>query len=275
MLQNRINPLNKENLTSIFSHLPEGEVQRLRIPTKEELGWDLPLRLCRIGDVQEKIQLFYFFDAQNFFDPSEASHGMSWLVRESLRKLHQSAILVGFESPAGDERLYAYSPFMPEEGSFPLPAAGKEVYGLKLLEILVKQILPPVEETLRTIYTNRPLERTLAGSSLGGVMTLTAGALYPSLFTHLLAMSTAGHYFTSNLLRDSANYQTSQRLYFDVGHHELDSEREYLEFNRMFLSHLDKIAPEQLWYYEDAEGRHNEDHWAKRLPQALQFLWRI
>lgn len=128
----------------------------------------------------EKFPVLYMFDGQNLFNPEDSYTGVTWEVKEALEKLikkgqAQPMIVVGIDH-AGARRLQEYGPFKMEYDDQIIHGQGE-----KFSEFFVKELIPKLE----TLY---PIEaasekRFLAGSSMGGLMTVYTSLRYPIVFT--------------------------------------------------------------------------------------------
>lgn len=170
-----------------------------------------------------------------------------------LEELNIKATIVGITSLEQMERVREY-----------LPGEKGELTG----DFLVNTIIPYVEKE------SKATQRIIAGSSMGGVMSLYVGGTYPNLFKGVLAMSTAA--FDPEALGHIASLfrkENDQKVYLDVGTKETDrpsQNRIYVLANRMLKGFLKDNT--NLFYLEEKGGVHDEISWHRRLPQALTFL---
>jgi len=124
----------------------------------------------------------YFLDG--YWDATRMASVYANLMRD---KAAPELIMVGLSYPDGTDysrarvRDYTYVEAPPGSGS------GK---GDQFLEFLKTEVAPLIESTYRGDKTNR----TLAGSSLGGLFTLGAALKDPDFFTGYIALSPAVHF---------------------------------------------------------------------------------
>src|SRR5437879_3681147 len=115
----------------------------------------------------------YMQDGQNLFDPATSFEG-DWGIRATLADLAQTgleAIVVGIPHQ-GKRRPFEYSPFVdPVNGG-----GGGEQY----LAFVVETVKPLVDRGFRTLR-NRG-QTVIAGSSLGGLISLYAFFRHPDVF---------------------------------------------------------------------------------------------
>lgn len=113
----------------------------------------------------------------------------------------------------------------------------------------------------------------LGGSSLGGLATLAVAQQYPGRFGRLLVMSPSVWWDDRVILRRLRRHPLvpATRVWLDVGHQE---GRETLANVRRLRRLLrDQLDAGQLGGVEDPEGDHSEDAWARRLPEAIGWLF--
>jgi hypothetical protein len=118
-----------------------------------------------------------------------------------------------------------------------------------------------------------PAHTAIAGSSMGGLISLYAWLRWPDVFGLAAVMSPALWYGRSRLFEfvEAARVPRG-RLYLDVG---TDEGASTLNDSRALWALLkEKRVPNdsQLTYLEDRGGRHDEAAWARRFSGALAFL---
>lgn len=217
----------------------------------KDLNREVEVRIRR-PEKDSKIYL-YFFDAQNIFDERSSAYNKSWHVDEVLDELGVSLHVVAISSLQGMERVREY-----------LPGYGGE----KTASFLVHEVLPLVEE-------GEVSHRIIAGSSMGGIMSLYMGAIYPTLFKGVLAMSTAAFYEPETMGEIVSLYKkdNEQKIYLDVGtkeSSEISEAKAYVLTNRFLKGALKHHC--DLLYVEEQGAVHDETSWHRRLPNALRFL---
>ena len=234
--------------------------------------------------------VIYMHDGQNLFDLSLAKHGAIWDVHTTIEhlmktKLFEGAIVVGVDCAPGLERLDEYSPWVTERmedmkasGHFQREVGGE---GEAFAEFLVHQLKPYVD----SMYRTKPdrANTLIAGSSMGGLMSLYFGAAYPNVFSKVCAMSTAA-WFADRALFDhmkKLDVNMPTKWYLDVGTKETSSD-EIENFNQIYIDgtlalerHLLElgVSRDQVKVVVEEGGTHYETAWARRLPSALEWLF--
>jgi predicted alpha/beta superfamily hydrolase len=227
---------------------------------------------------KRRYPVIYMHDGQNLFD-QQSSYAGEWQVDETMQALSQEgveAIIVGIPN-SGAERLDEYSPFHD-----PKAGGGK---GDRYLTFLTETVKPLIDRSFRTL-PNRA-QTGIIGSSMGGLISLYGFLRFTDYFGFVGAMSPA-LWFAGGAIFNYVHKvgRVPGRVYLDVGTHEVigsRSERLMMQaFARRYSSNVHRMyslliakgyRPEQdICYVEEPGAEHNEAAWARRLPQALQFL---
>ncbi len=215
--------------------------------------------------------VIYFHDGQNMFD-SHTSYVGEWRADETLQKLARDGIeviAVGIPN-AGEDRLDEYSPWRGRSGFGRRQVGGK---GAKYLEWVVDEVKPMVDRSFPT-RTDRDGTGTV-GSSLGGLISLYALSKYPDVFGFAGAMSPSLRWHDYKIVDLFQEWSGPRpRLHLDMGGREFRGL--YADARRMRDALLASgwVGGRDLQYVEDRYGRHHEESWARRLPDALRFLLR-
>jgi predicted alpha/beta superfamily hydrolase len=211
--------------------------------------------------------VIYMHDGQNLFDEFNA-FGNEWGIDETLDARHGNVIVVGIDN--GEEyrmaeyRLYDH----PEHG----PAEGAQY--LKDITEIVK---PFVDNLLRTL----PQRETtgIAGSSMGGLITLYAGLYFPQIFGIVGIFSPALWLDAPKIFaevqevsaRNAAgnNNQSAQCWYFYAGAQE--TETLVAEVATM-VKILRQYAHLDVTYQINAGGVHDEVLWKNYFPDFYKWM---
>ncbi|WJV31614.1 alpha/beta hydrolase-fold protein [Rossellomorea sp. AcN35-11] len=125
-------------------------------------------------------------------------------------------------------------------------------------------------------YRTNPEKTSMAGSSMGGLITTYAACTYPHVFKRVASLSSA-YWFNQiqieNLIEESELSQV-ERFYLDIGtkeNTENPDDLTYIESSRKVFRLLkDKV---QDCRFESVEGaKHNEFSWRERFPMILNYL---
>ena len=158
-----------------FLYTPKGKNRTLHIHLPQSYG-----------TTDQRYPVMYFFDGHNLYRDQDATYGKSWGLESFLDHWGKDMIVVGMEcSHEGSQRLDEYSPY-----TFPMGHWGM-VHGMgrQTMDWIVNEIKPMIDREYRT-YSFR--EATgIAGSSMGGLMSLYAAAAYNQVFSKAACLSSA------------------------------------------------------------------------------------
>jgi predicted alpha/beta superfamily hydrolase len=113
----------------------------------------------------------------------------------------------------------------------------------------------------------------LGGSSLGGLVTLAIGILYPHAFSRLMVMSPSIWWddFAIFRLVDSIEQKPSLKIWLDTG--TAEPGWEHARELRSRLMEKSWRLHRDLQYIEAEGADHSEAAWARRVEPALRFLF--
>ena len=236
-----------------------------------ELGNRRPLIVStpasyRSGD--RRYPVLYMQDGQNLFDPRTSFAGdwglsasLGWASRRGIEP-----IVVGLYN-TGPTRFNEYSPFVE-------PGAGGGA-GDRYLEFVTRTVKPLVDGRFRTLPD--PRSTGIAGSSLGGLISLYAFFRIPSVFGFVGALSPSLWFGNEAIFDVVARFPRPRpegRIYLDIGLRE--GQRHVLLARKMCDLLIERgFEPRRtLRYVEDRDGAHREADWGRRFRKALPFLLR-
>lgn len=217
--------------------------------------------------------VLYMHDGQNLFDAATSFAG-EWRADEAMNALSAEgieAIIVGVAN-IGEGRMKEYLPF-----KHPYFGEGK---GNAYLKFIVETVKSDVDHHFRTLPDRA--HTGIAGSSMGGLISLYGFFCYPSVFGLAGVISPALWPAKPSIFAfvEAAAFSPG-RIYFDIGTEEFSGYRQIrqgmnpiADHQRMqsILAQKGYMTGETLLYIEDKGGKHNEADWARRLPNALRFL---
>jgi predicted alpha/beta superfamily hydrolase len=208
--------------------------------------------------------VLYLHDGQNLFDPATA-HAGDWGMVDRLNALARDGIhLIAVGIPnRGRRRRYDYSPFRDI-----IHGGGG---GDRYLADLVDRVRPLIDRTFRT--RTGPADTLIAGSSLGGLISLYGLARYPEVFGAAGLLSPA-LWFAGRAIFDWLDRHPPPplaRIHLDVG---LEEGPETIADVRALRDRLEMAgySEDRLSYREDPGAGHDEAAWGRRLQAALPFL---
>jgi len=253
-----------------------GNSRLLRVLVPE--GYDAPENQHRDYPV------LFLNDGQNLFDSATAVFNpMEWRVDETVAQLTAlrrlpPVIVVGIDNAGRRQRAHEYLPYPDRYLSPPEP----DPQGARYPAFLVDEVLP----FIRTHYRVRPGPASLAlgGSSYGALIALYTVLARPGTFGQLLLESPSLYVDSTHILRDAEHAtRWPERIYLGVGTNEAgrpacdpravtDPEpvSDVLTLATLIRS---RRNPPALHVVVEPCAVHNEAAWARRLPDALDFLY--
>ena len=216
------------------------------------------------GEGERRYPVVYMHDGQNLFDPA-TSYAGDWDLLATLRELAVEgleAVVVGVAN-TGRFRRFEYSPFRD-----PTHGGGD---GDRYLRFIVETVRPLVDGSFRTL--TGPAHTAMAGSSMGGLMSLYALYRRPEIFGLAAALSPSVWFADSAMLRlVEADPAPTGRLYLDVGTGEAAPMVAGVRRLRDLLVDRGLEEGPRFRYVEDEGADHHESHWGRRFRDALPFL---
>ena len=211
-----------------------------------------------------RFPVLYMQDGQNLFDPATSFAG-DWRLSVTLADLGRrgvEAIVVGIAN-AGKRRIYEYTPFRD------LVRGGGG--GDRYLSFVVDTVKPMIDRDLRT----RPGrdDTIIAGSSLGGLISLYALWRHPEVFGAAGALSPSIWFARRAILGYLEGIDRPVgRVYLDIGLEEPTGAIADVRALREILLAKGLRPGIELDYLEEEGGLHNEETWGRRVSRALPFL---
>jgi predicted alpha/beta superfamily hydrolase len=216
--------------------------------------------------------VLYMHDGQNLFEPETAfQKGEHWRVGETATELIEAGrieplIIVGIYN-TGESRLNEYTP----TDDVRLGGGHADDYG----RMIVEELKPLIDLTYRT----RPdaANTGVAGSSLGGLVSLHLGLTHPAVFSKIAALSPSVWWDRKAILKTvrQSRSKPKLRLWVDMGtaegHRGLDDAR-LLKAALVGLGFSDGV---DLHYAEYEGATHSEQAWSERVGPMLEWLFPI
>lgn len=218
--------------------------------------------------------VLYLNDGQNLFDAATSFAG-EWQADETADRLIREGalppmLLVGIDN-AQKERLREYTPYR----SLNPPIL--RVQGPSYPEFLLHEVMPFVEERYRT--AKGAVNTGLGGSSLGALIALYTAMVQPGVVGRLLLESPALFISHRRVLKETRKRKHwPQRIFLAIGTREdgrEERDRAAVEDVRALERNLRRagLGDDRLRVHIEPDATHSEDAWARRLPEALRFLF--
>lgn len=211
--------------------------------------------------------LVLLHDGQNLFGNSTAPGGGSWHVDRTIEQLIAEErippVVVAGIDHLDEGRIDEFGP----TAAGTLGGGGAPGYA----RLVLAEIVP----RLAGDYHVRadPGSITLGGSSMGGLVTLWMAILFPGFFGGLIVMSPSLWWDRRVVLRHLRKHELHPlpRTWIDAGRKEgATVTRDARELYKL----LRRSNRHPIRYVEDPRGDHSEDSWGRRLPDALEWVYR-
>ncbi len=217
---------------------------------------------------QASYPVLYMFDGQNVFFDEDATYGTSWGMARYMRESGTPLIIAAVEcSSVGDNRLREYSPF-----THGTPSLGViKGRGRMMMEWMIHEFKPMIDDMARTLPGR---ESTLiAGSSMGGLMSLYAVTAYNDVFSRAACLSPSLWVDPPKVraMIRRARIAPDTLIYMDYGAQEMGNHDQTLEALCRTGSDL-LHAGVDLTLRIVPGGSHCEASWAERVPLFFQCL---
>lgn len=221
-------------------------------------------------DGRGRYPVLYLQDGQNLFDAKTAFGGKHWHASETADYLIgkgaiEPLIMVGIYN-TGVRRISEYTPTRDRRER----KGGK---GDRYAEMLVRDLKPMIDEEYRT---RKGLADTgVGGSSLGALVSLQTGLLYPGVFGKLALLSPSVWWDNRAILKIVHGYRSKRhaRIWLDAG--TAEGEKVIPDLRLLHDALVEKGWRESVdLAHSEIEGAgHNEDAWAARFGAVLEFLF--
>jgi enterochelin esterase-like enzyme len=249
---------------------------------------------------QTKYAVLYMHDGQMLFDTTNTWNHQEWGVDETLTQLKKDnkikdCIVVGiWNSNTRHSDYFPQKPFesLPKKQQDSLYQLNRKqnqaLFATKVqsdnyLKFIVKELKPFIDSSFSTLPNRK--NTMIAGSSMGGLISMYAICEYPSVFGAAACLSThwLGIMPTENnpvpktfmtYLKNNLPSPKNHKIYFDYGTATLDA------YYKPFQTQVDAIMTakgysNKNWLIKEFVGDdHSEKSWRGRLAIPFEFLLR-
>lgn len=249
--------------------------------------------------VNKEYAVLYMHDGQMLFDSTQSWNKQEWGLDETVSQLMaageiRNLIVVGiWNTEFRHSEYFPQKPFenLSQEFQDSLLKQGKRDHGAALfktkvcsdnyLKFIVEELKPFIDDK----YTTLPDAKNtfIAGSSMGGLISIYALCEYPEVFRGAACLSThwVGTFDTlnnpiplkfANYLDDHLPDPQSHTIYFDFGTETLDAlyEPYQARIDSIMIKHAFNTNNWKTLKFQGAN--HSERAWKKRLDIPLKFL---
>lgn len=226
-------------------------------------------------DPRRRHPVVYFFDGQNIFDPLTAFLGQAWHAGEAAEKLIAARriaapIMVGIYN-TGFNRMNEYAPSRGEFTGWDKEKCRSTGDGKRFARFVATELKPFIDTRYRT--RPGPRETSVAGSSMGGLISVYCALWHPRVFGAAAALSPSIWWDDRVAFRDFGKLPRNPgfRIWLDTGTHEAGAETGVRLFRDLLVSR-GWTQGGDLEFREYAGAGHNEAAWAARIGEVLEWL---
>ena len=205
--------------------------------------------------------VLYMHDGQNLFDNATSFAG-EWGVDDAIDSAKKQCIVVGIDN-GGPVRMNEYNPYDHEKFG-----AGQ---GALYVDFLAKTLKPYIDKHYRT--KKDAANTIIAGSSMGGLISMYAVMKYPKVFGKAGVFSPA--FWAAPALKTDLDKMVKSsthknvRIYFYAG--EQEGNQMVIDMLYIFEAMRKKTAA-KMKVKINAEGRHNEPTWRNEFPAFYNWI---
>lgn len=225
---------------------------------------------------RRRFPVVYLHDGNNLFDPETAFCGEIWAADQALEAGVKSGeiapvILVGIGNTSRRTQEYTWHPFEWQPGK--VFGGGGKAY----CDFVAHELKPWIDGRYRTLPAAE--HTTVAGSSLGGLISFYFGLHYADRFGNIGLMSPSLGWNWNRALEEAHLLSPRLRVWVDIGTREcswhprgsdwmVDNTAAFVaELEAAGFRHFDNLA------FHIAEGAdHSERAWAARIGHVLRFF---
>lgn len=212
----------------------------------------------------ESYPVMYLQDAQNLFN-EDAPYG-NWEIDKKLAVMAEykigKIIIIAIEH-AEKDRIKEYN-------------VGKTVLGKgqgkKYIRFVTETLKPFVDNNFRT---KKEREFTgIGGSSMGGLITVFSGLMYPEIYGKLMVFSPS-LWVVPKLVIDSDNENTEDtKIYLYAGGDESETMIEHVKtFKKNMIASEFVKDKMKINLSINMKGKHSERYWSDEFPKAIEWLF--
>jgi predicted alpha/beta superfamily hydrolase len=222
----------------------------------------------------EACPVILMHDGQNLFNDADAAFGKSWGLIDLLMQdqpLPKMRIVGLSNNQKGHGRVDEYCPFIcTHEFGVQSPFLGRGGKGDRYLAWLLESYLPKFKR-------QRPTTQVyMAGSSMGGYISLYAALRYPNILEGIMGLSNAWWFAYAPLVALIKQHAAPlPALYLDTGSNEVDDpvlNKLYLDLHHEVCALISAHNPRKFFNQVVLEGQHNEAAWQARIGSIFRYM---
>ena len=211
----------------------------------------------------------YMHDGQNVFDDATSFSG-EWGVDEALDTLVQrnrESIVVAIDN-GGNRRMDEYSPYDYKLEGYTYASQQIKGEGDKYVDFLAKTLKPFIDKKYRTIKDRK--NTFIAGSSMGGLISLYAVIKFPKVFGGAGIFSPS-FWVAPSIYDDIKNKgkKIKSKIYFYAGNEEDET---MVPMTIKAFNDMHRVSKSEMTIVIRSEGKHNEARWRMEFPDFYKWI---
>ena len=216
-----------------------------------------------------RFPVIYMHDGQNLFD-NATSYSGEWGIDEYLDTLgsHDNHCIVVAVDHGGNKRLNEYCPYDFELKGIGAMSQSNKGEGKKYVDFLVKTLKPYIDKNYRTARSKD--NTAIAGSSMGGLISMYAVLKYPKVFGAAGIFSPA--FWVAPGIFNEINMsgkKVRSKIYFYAG--KLEGETMVPDMLKAY-ERMSKVSKAKMQAVIRDNGQHNEPTWRREFPLFYQWI---
>lgn len=218
---------------------------------------------------RKKYPVLYMHDGQNVFEDLTSYSG-EWGVDEALDSLGpklEECIVVGIDN-GQDKRLNEYCPYDFDLKGIAANYPSGKGEGPNYVDFLVKTLKPFIDKKFRTLKDGS--NTFVAGSSMGGLISLYAVLRYPKKFGGAGVFSPA-FWVGPKIMEDirAKGKNVKAKIYFYAGNEEGET---MVPMTIQAFNEMRRVSKAKMTSVIRQEGKHNEARWRIEFPLFYEWL---
>ncbi len=220
-------------------------------------------------DPDARFPVLYMFDGHNVFFDEDATYGKCWGMKEYMEESEPPVMIVAVDCDHSPDcgRLKEYSPF-----SFQFKKTGAiRGRGASTMDWFVSVLKPMIDENYPTMPGRE--STFIAGSSMGGLMSLYAVIAHNDVFSRAACLSPSlwtNPRRVEKMIRE-AKLAPDTVIYMDYGSREMAN---HSTQQKLFASVTRMLMEKKVWLTSRIvpNGDHCEACWEEQIPVFMHIL---
>ena len=220
------------------------------------------------ADRKARFPVLYMFDGHNVFFDEDATYGKSWGMKEYMDETETPMIIVAVDCNHHPDngRLKEYSPF-----NFSWKKLNIRGHGKVTMDWYTRTLKPMIDKRYPTLPDRA--HTYIAGSSMGGLMSLYAVTAYNNVYSRAACLSPSlwvARWRVNDLVQ-RARLHPDTVIYMDYGSREMGNHE---GMRKLFATVSARLMARGAWVTSRIipNGDHCEACWEEQIPVFMHIL---